>query len=286
MQAQTIAENLAILPVRVGDGDVPGVPFNTIVPDIRGRTPEMAADLIISRLRLFLPASPGSLPQTDWPDQPLVVVWPLANHTDVRGAFESLLTRSAPWRFLPVRGPSNSGKSHISRQILSNALRVPELACGRFDFKGTTDMDNEIASLVQNLEVPKPANGGRLNARLGQILDSLKQSARPALLIFDTYEAAGEGQEWIEKQLLPSLIRSNWLRVVITGQTVPRVQGQIWENNSSPIIELKVPPAPDWWEFGKQYDPELTLEEVETACRLAGNNSGLLAQLLGPKEIL
>src|SRR4051794_3032386 len=33
----------AVLPIRVGDGDVSGILFNTIVPDVRGRTPERTA---------------------------------------------------------------------------------------------------------------------------------------------------------------------------------------------------------------------------------------------------
>ena len=50
----------------------------------------------------------------------------------------------------------------------------------------------------------------------------LKQRARPALLVFDTYEAAGEAQDWMEKQLLPSLIRATWLRVVMAGNGAGR----------------------------------------------------------------
>lgn len=41
-----------ILPIRVGDGDVKGIHFNTIVPDVRDRTPEASADLILDRLSL------------------------------------------------------------------------------------------------------------------------------------------------------------------------------------------------------------------------------------------
>lgn len=44
-----------ILPLRVGEGEVPGILFNAIVPDIRTRTPEATADLIINRLRLACP---------------------------------------------------------------------------------------------------------------------------------------------------------------------------------------------------------------------------------------
>lgn len=285
MQTQGKGGGMAVLPIRVGEGDVPGIPFTSIVPDIRERTPEKAAELIIDRLRIIQPiiSDDGPRPeQPEWPDEPPSLSWPMADHTDVRTAFERLLTRASPWRLLPVRGPTDSGKSTISRQMIRNVLRVPNLACGRFDFKGTTNLDNELRFLVQDLGVPAPAPGVRLNAGLGQVLDALKQLGRPALLIFDTYEAVGEGQEWVEKQLLPSLIRCTWLRVVITGQSVPDNNGAIWQNDSYPIIELTVPPALDWLEFGKQYHPDLTLGEVETLCRRARHNASLLAQLLGP----
>ena len=43
-----------VFPIRVGDGDVEGIPFNAIVPDVRGRTPEQVAELIENRLRLVM----------------------------------------------------------------------------------------------------------------------------------------------------------------------------------------------------------------------------------------
>jgi hypothetical protein len=192
------------------------------------------------------------------------------------------MTRAVQWRFLPLRGPSESGKSHITRQMLSNALRVPGLACGRFDFKGIIGMDVEVRAFVEDLDVPLPPVGPRLNERLGDILGALKRRAQPALLVFDTYESAGEAQDWVEKQLLPSLIRAIWLRVVIAGQRVPERTDAIWESVASPPITLKPPLPTDWFEYGKRYHPELSLADVEIACRFASDRGSLLAQLLGP----
>ena len=50
-----------MLPIRVGDGDIAGVLFNTIAPDVRSRRPEDAASLIVERLRLVR----GSLGEAD-----------------------------------------------------------------------------------------------------------------------------------------------------------------------------------------------------------------------------
>jgi TIR domain len=280
--SQEERDKLRILPIRVGDGEVKGILFNTIVPDVRERSAIETAKLILDRLRMILPGlGKGAPVAVDWPEQPPPLRWPMADHGEVRAAFERLLTRAAPWRFLALCGPSEAGKSHITRQMLSNALRLPDFACGRFDFKGLIDMDAEVRAFVQDLGVPPPPVGSRLNERLGHILHALKQRARPALLVFDTYEAADEAQDWVEKQLLPSLIRATWLRIVIAGQRVPEHSGAIWEADAFPLITLKPPPPPDWFDYGKRHRPELTLAEVETACRLT-RKASILAQLLGP----
>lgn len=164
-----------------------------------------------------------------WPDTPLPLHWPVADHAPVRAAFACLLTRPTDRRFLLLRGPSEAGKSHLTRQMLGNALRLPGLACGRYDFKGTTAGERELSSFVQNLEVPLPAGGHALADRFSHLLAALKQRAHPALLIFDTYElAGGEARDWVEKQLLPALLRAPWLRVVIAGQQVPEFAGAAW----------------------------------------------------------
>jgi len=281
-----ILEQYAILPIRVGDGDVRGIPFNAIVPDVRNRPADKTADLIVERLRLIVPGlslgtrfSPAEL---SWPETPTSLLWPMADHSGVREAFAHLLDREAPWRFLPILGPTETGKSHITKQMLANALRIPGLACGRFDFKGTTGMDAEVrAFVVQDLGVPLPPASPQLNERLGHILDELKRRARPTFVVFDTYEAAGEAQDWVEKQLLPSLIRATWLRVVIAGQRVPESAG-IWASVACPPLQLVPPPPADWFEYGKQHRPGLTLAQVKIACGLARNKASLLAQLLGP----
>jgi hypothetical protein len=58
MKSRTSADKLdrlGILPIRVGDGDVEGVLFNTIVPDIRKKSLSDAAELIVRRLSLIKP---------------------------------------------------------------------------------------------------------------------------------------------------------------------------------------------------------------------------------------
>ena len=53
-------DKLRILPIRVGEGEIEGILFNTIVPDVRARSPTETAKLIVSRLGLIRPVTdPG-----------------------------------------------------------------------------------------------------------------------------------------------------------------------------------------------------------------------------------
>jgi hypothetical protein len=218
-----------------------------------------------------------------WPETPRRLTWPMADHTAARKAFTELLTSKVQFRFLPICGPSETGKSQITRQMLGNILPVPGIACGRFDFKGTTGMDNEVKAFVQELDVPEPAPNPRLHERLGEILMALKVRASPTLLIFDTYEMAGDAEDWVEKQLLPCLIRATWLRVVIAGQKVPGSNRAVWSAAACPTVELVTPPPTDWFNYARKYRPNLTLRDVKTACRLTSKSS-VLDQLLGPAK--
>jgi hypothetical protein len=215
-----------------------------------------------------------------WPETPPPLSWPMANHSAARKAFAELLTAKVRLRFLPICGPSETGKSHITRQMQGNVLAIPDIACGRFDFKGTTGMDNEVKAFLQDLGVSVPAPNPRLHERLGEILTALKQRACPTLLIFDTYEMAGDAQDWVEKQLLPCLIRATWLRVVIAGQKVPDSIGAVWAAVAHPTVEVVTPLPADWFDYARQHRADLTLSDVETACRLT-RKSSILGQLFG-----
>lgn len=135
----------------------------------------------------------------------------------------------------------------------ANALQIPELACGRFDFKGGTDIDGKIRAFVQELGVAAPPPSPQINERLAAILAKLSESKQPTLLVFDTYEAAPQPQQdWVEKELLIRLIRAPWLRVVIARQRVPETGGAIWGPAAHPVLELQPPRPGEWFDFGKK----------------------------------
>ena len=227
------------------------------------------------------PALPPPPAATEWPDKGPALDWPVADHGPVRDAFGQLLTRCSPWRSLMVRGDSETGKTHLTRLMLGSALKLSGLACGRFDFKGTTSVTLELQSFAMYLEVAPPA-GGTLSERLAHMLAGLMQRARPVLLIFDTYEQAGEAQDWIEKQLLPAVLRAPFLRVVLAGQRVPNRTGAPWAAGTAPTLQLTTPKPEDWFRFGQPHKRDLTLEFVRQAHDFCNGNPSVLAQLLGP----
>jgi hypothetical protein len=287
--ARDETQRLRLLNARFEAGDVPGVFKTTGYLDAITNTSQECAEFILKRLELLhqrlgqksAMASAGTPPAFSWPEASAPLsVWPMANHTEARAAFEQLLTRNSRWRCLFLRGASETGKSHITRQMVANAIKMPDLACGRFDFKGTTDVDAEVRALVEYLVPPPPANP-KLNERLNNVLETLKQRARPALLIFDTYEAAGEAQVWVEKQLLLRVMRDSWLRVVIAGQSVPKATGAIWESIARPALQLRPPSAEEWFTYGQQNKPNLTLDFVRQAHGFCGGKASVMAQLLG-----
>ena len=282
-QAATAEDRLRVLPVRVGDGEVEGVLFNEIVPDIRDKAPTEATELIVGRLNLVRGYAGDVKPAVaQWPSDVPELQWPMADHSEARAAFARLLCQASPERALLVQGASETGKSHMSKQMIRNAGLLPGVVAGRFDFKGTTNIGVEAFALPLGIE---PPGGQTLNERLAGIFTELRRRAQPALLVFDTYEAAaGEVKDWIESVLLPYLVPALWLRVVITGQSVPTV-GSTWESVAASTLTLPVPGPEDWLAYGRANRPEpLSLEFVTQIHQLGEGKASVLASLLGPKS--
>jgi len=271
------------LPIRVGDGEVKSILSNTIVPDVRNRTAADAAELIVARLN----AVRGLAGR--WPREVPVLQWPMADHGKARQAFAKLLCEASSERVLLVCGQSETGKSHMSRQMIRNAMRLPGVASARFDFKGTTNMGVEIEAFSEPLGI-EPPTGQTLNERLAKTLTELRRRVQPTLLIFDTYEVAGEAKDWIERVLLPHLISARWLRVVIIGQSVPNRVGTTWESVAASTITLQLPGPEDWLAYGRAnrreslaLDESLALEFVTQVHQFADGKPSLLGGLFGPR---
>jgi len=172
----------------------------------------------------------------------------------------------------------------MSNQMIRNASALPGVSCGRFDFKGTANMGIEVEAFSRLLGI-EPPPGNTLNERLAKIFTELRRRARPTLLVFDTYEVAGEAKAWIENVLLPHLVFAPWLRVVVLGQAVPTRAGSTWESIAAGTLTLQLPGPEHWFEYGRAYrDETLDLEFVAQAHRCAEGKPSVLAGLLGPKS--
>jgi|RhiMetdeSRZDD1v2_1073273.scaffolds.fasta_scaffold191843_2 TIR domain-containing protein len=224
-------------------------------------------------------------PGPDWPAVAPPLDWPVADHSEAQRSFAQLITRAVPFRLLLIHGVSETGKSHLTKQFLRNALKMPDLTCGRFDFKGSSDMDAELRAFAERLDVPTPTPGTGVSRQLAQIFASVKKAARPTLLIFDTFELAGEAERWVKDNLLLDVIRAPWLRVIIVGQRVPTLHGEPWADVSSQPIELRLPTPEEWFTYGKPYKtaPGFTLELVRNVYDIVNGKSSILAQICGPE---
>jgi len=225
-------------------------------------------------------AAPAPL---DWPEEVPDLQWPVADHTEAREAFGKLITRQSPFRYLPISGPSELGKSHLTKQLQYNANKIEHLRYGRFDFKGSADIiEATLPAFVSRLDVDVPKATGGVTGALGEVITELARNPRPTLLIFDTFEQAGKAEQWMEGVLL-NLLRYKWMRVVIVGQKVPPSREQVWSDVSAPEVILKEPSPQEWLEYGRRTDPTITIDTVEWAYKKFRGKAGSLAQLLGPQ---
>lgn len=287
-----------LLPVTVEECTVPDMHGMLLSSRIYNLGRDAALEAVRNVLRDIPPCHPGppyaeveppfpgaqaSRLATDWPETPPADFrWPLADHSEARLAFSQLVTRAAPHRLLSIRGDSQTGKSHLTRQFFTNAQRrLPDCAAGRLEFKGTIDLESALADFAHHLQVALPAAASGLRPRLGAILASLERRAGPALLIFDGYEFAGEADTWIREQLLTSLYRFKWLRVILAGQRVPERHGQHWEEDARSVT-LTPPSADDWFAWSQENNRGLTLAFVKQLHKATGGRASVIAPVLGP----
>jgi hypothetical protein len=267
----------AVLPVRVGDGDVPGVLVNNIVPDLRGKTAAEAASLIIGRLN----HSRKCVAEMTWPEQPPALKWPMVDHEAARDSFAQILSRGSATQALFIRGESELGKSFMAQQMVRNLAALQNVSYGLFDFKGWTSRRIEVDKFCSALDIDPP-DGKTVTEQLGKTIRELRRRARPTTLFFDTYEQAGEeAQGWLEGVVLPLMLSAPWLRVVILGQKVPAKSGTLWEAVTAQVT-LRLPSPDDWHAYSRIHRHGIDREFVVKAHELASGRPSVLVQLFGP----
>ncbi|MCP5515782.1 MAG: TIR domain-containing protein [Verrucomicrobiales bacterium] len=161
-------DDLRVLPLRVGDGDVKGIHFNAIVPDVRHRPPEATAQLIVDRLRhidpALIPTRPSvgdQNPEAPPPRSASPPPSPAAPERSVREAKIEFCRRlGAPsWLeladHLGIRRDERDtwAKGHEARAIwewLENRRRLPDLAaaCRKINRP-------DLADLLEGLDFPR-----------------------------------------------------------------------------------------------------------------------------------
>lgn len=147
-----------ILPIRVGEGEVPGIALNAIVPDVRARAARETAELIVQRLRLLEPdlAPRPPAPRPTGPDGAVegALTWMAStlDHADpierVALRLDEMPARAAPglWFYAVQAGLSDCPRAlaeHLAVQFGDPSPRIPwqdelivELNPVRFDGAG------------------------------------------------------------------------------------------------------------------------------------------------------
>ena len=256
------------------------IELDEISPDAAARfLLERLADVEGHRPDHYLAAPPR---RSDWLAEAPAFDWLVANQTEARVAFTDLVSRDSRSRILSINGPSGVGKTLLARQFIGNALRLPDLRCGLLDFKGASGMDDAVALLAEQLEVSRPPSSGSVGDQLGALASSLGAAPTPTLLIFDTVEAAGKLWQVVDEHFLSVCVRSDWLRIVISGQRLPSIDDDpavaMWVRH----VELSPPTVDDWFRFGQAFRTDLPREFVASAYALCDGRGPMLAPTARP----
>ncbi|HPP47186.1 MAG TPA: TIR domain-containing protein, partial [Accumulibacter sp.] len=147
------ADRLAVLPLRVGNGDVPGILFNSIVPDVRQKTIDQVLELIVSRLQLVRgeqPPQPVASGTAYWPDEPLAFEHSLADRTSQWPAIQQVMAAGSRQRILLFKGASGHGKSVLLSTATAYA-RLLGVLQAYVDFKNTQHLQQ--ANVLRTLRL-------------------------------------------------------------------------------------------------------------------------------------
>ena len=135
MRAQTPLEKLAILPIRVGEGEIPGFPETAIIPDVRDRSPLEAARLIVHRLKKIDPTIPVN---PDWdPPAPTAVAARLPAPVITEGTVEFIPLEYKHLKKVCVVAQSLDNQwvpRGLLQRMLSEGLALKDVEAGRERF--------------------------------------------------------------------------------------------------------------------------------------------------------
>jgi hypothetical protein len=266
-------DQFRILPIRVGEGEVEGILFNTIVPDVRTRPVTQTAKLILDRLSLIQP--PNNLEtkgetrvRYSWPKKPARFQLRLAGRTGREWpAVLRLLTSDAQKRILIFKGLSGYSKSALlgAADKYARTLPVPRAFV---DFKDTNllSIANVLREFQMGLDHVLPEFALEKNPDRWALRQALRALHEPALILLDTYEKVVEIKElveWIENQLLAEAEECEHLRFIIGGQKIPDSAQPRWRDCAE-VVELeRILDQRVWKDWVQKMNPNVDDKHVE-----------------------
>lgn len=265
-------ERDAVLPLRVGAGEVEGILFTAIVPDVRDRSVPQTAELILERLYLVRPdlkprpaaeASAGP----SWPKEPIPFSHGLADRTQREWpSVLLLLTANAPRRILIFKGPSGYSKSALllAAERYARLLRVPKAFV---DFKDSALLTeaNVLDKLAADLGHQLP--GLVAVTHRWKLSQALRAARQPILILLDTYERAAETKElreWLETQLLAEAEECDQLRFLIAGQKVPDTSQARWQRGAETVELDRILDLHAWKDWVHAINPNVDEKHIES----------------------
>jgi hypothetical protein len=259
-----------ILPIRVGDGDVAGILFNSIAPEARGKPISKTAALIVNKLHLVLPkAKIGDVgSHQSWPKEPVPFSHGLADRTECEWpAVLNLLTLDSDKRILMFEGPSGHSKSALLG-VAAKYAKVLQVPAVYVDFKDTTLLNekNVLREIQLGLRHALPSFATDTEPdrwKLGVALASLQG---PALILLDTYEKAAETKDlvdWIETRLLVEVEECLPLRFIIGGQKVPNLEKARWRDRAQAVELTGIHDKQVWKDWVKRMNPNVDGESID-----------------------
>jgi hypothetical protein len=171
--------------------------------------------------------------------------------------FQDIISDSVPERVLLLWGPSNRGKSTLLKEFHSMFSTHHGFHSAIGNLKDGTSLCSLILKLAQDLLAASAdfdklcslttERGAEKLWRLFQT--ALSNTLKPIVLFIDTFEdTTVECKDWIEKSLLPFVRRTNSVRLVVAGHSVPNPI-EPWHNICQRVYVGPIDKAKYWCQY-------------------------------------
>jgi hypothetical protein len=138
-------DGFRILPLRTGEGDVKGILFNTICPDVRQKPAAQTAELIVNRLRLIVPEAK---PARETPSRFVYLAECTPDMEDPRDRMKACL-EDLGWTVLPGgEYPEDQYQSALEKDLKESLAFVQLIGPYPWKRGGFDRIQNETASAL------------------------------------------------------------------------------------------------------------------------------------------